>query len=177
MKNFHFDANKIIQIQSWADKQFELGKLQWVNNFADLDTALEFKHNFLSHLSDVHIYSIYLNESDSEELIQTFRSDEINQDKFGLRQNLLLKIQESERLNEVTLGYDLIGVEIGGSYHSFYCNNSTQDLIDKFNLTINDNGLFNEIDEWTAIKEYLNDENNGFEPVPWFVAKTKEVTE
>lgn len=96
---------------------------------------------------------------------------------FGLRQNLLLKIEEKENLNKVLLGYDLIGVEIGGTYHTFYCNNATQELIDRFNLSLNENGLFNEISDWTHVKEYLNDEKNGFELVPWYVAKTKIVTE
>ena len=176
-KDFQLDDNLILQIQAWADKKFELGKLQWVDNFADLDTALEFKHTFLSHLTDVHIYSIYLSATDSEAMIQEFRNDQNKEGDFGLRQNLSLKIEEKESLNEVLLGYDLIGVEIGGTYHTFYCNDATQELVDKFHLTLNENGLFNEIDDWTAVKEYLNDEKNGFEPVPWYVAKTKLVKE
>ena len=176
-KDFQIDDTLLSQIQTWADKKFELGKLQWVDNFTDLETALEFKHTFLNHISNVHIYSIYLSSTDCETLIQEFKNDKENQGDFGLRQNLLQKIEEKENLNEVLLGYDLIGVEIGGTYHTFYCNNATEELIDKFNLSLNENGLFNEIDDWTNVKKYLNDEKNGFEPVPWYVAKTKQVTE
>ena len=176
-KDFRLDDSSIRQIQVWGDKKFELGKLQWVDNFPDLETALEFKQTFLRHLSNTHIYSIYLSSTDSEDLIKEFKNEQNNQGDFGLRQNLLLKIQEKENPKEILLGYDLIGVEIGGTYHTFYCNNATQELIDKFHLSLNEYGLFNEIEDWRPIIEYLNDEKNGFEPVPWYVAKTKLVTE
>ena len=176
-KDFQLDDSALTQIQAWADEKFELGKLQWIDTFPELQSALEFKHTFMSHLNDAHIYSIYLRATDSEALTNEFKSDQNNQAEFGLRQNLLRKIVENESLNEVLLGYDLIGVEIGGSYHSFYCNDATQELIDKFQLTLNENGLFDEVEDWTPVTEYLNDETNGFEPVPWYVAKTKRVIE
>ena len=176
-KDFKLDDISITRIQAWADKTFELGKLQWVNNFSDLETALEFKHTFLTHLSNVHIYSVYLSATDTEALIKEFTNDQHNHGDFGLRQNLLLRIKEKENSNEVLLGYDLIGVEIGGTYHSFYCNDATQDLIVKFQLSLNENGLFNNMEDWMEIREYLNDEKNGFEPVPWYVLKTKLVSE
>lgn len=176
-KDFQLDDNSIKQIQSWADKKFELGKLQWVDNFPDLDTALEYKQTFFSHLSDVSIYSIYISAADREALIKEFAIEQDNQGDFGLQQNLLLKIQEKENDKEILIGYDLIGVEVGGTYHTFYCNNATQELIDKFQLVLNENGLFTEVEDWTPIKDYLNNEENGFEPVPWYIAKTKRVIE
>ena len=120
---------------------------------------------------------IYLSTTDSEALIKEFNNEEDNQGKFGLRQNLLVKTEETDSPSEILLGYDLIGVEIDGTYHSFYCNNATQELIDRFNLELNENGLFKKIEDWTPVKEYLNDDSNGFEPVPWYVAKTKLVTQ
>ena len=174
-KNFNFDGNNIKEIQVWADKKFEANKLQWIDNFADLETAKEYKNTFLSHLTDVHIYSNYLSLTDSANLIEEFKNGRENQGDFGLRQNLLLKIEEKDNLNERLIGYDLIGVEAGGSFHTFYCNEGAEELIEKFHLELNDNGLFNQIEDWTPVKEYLNDETNGFEPVPWYVVKTKMV--
>jgi hypothetical protein len=175
--DFQIKDEKVKQIQSWVDNNFELNKLQWLDNFSDLDTALEFKNTFFSHLKDIHIYSIYLSAADRENLVSEFEKEPNNHGDFGLRHNLLRKIGEQDNPKETLLGYDLIGVEIDGGYHSFYCNNAKQKLIDKFHLTLNKNGLFNDIDDWTPVKEYLNDEKNGLEPVRWYVAKTKLVTE
>ena len=176
-KDFQIDDATITKIQSWADEKNELNKLLWVDNFADYETALEYKQTFFSHLTDVRIYSIYLSNSDSKNLIEKFHNDQSNQGDFGLRQNLLREIEEEDTNNEKFLGYDLIGVEIDGGYHSFYCNNATKELLDKFDLTLNQYGLFDNIKDPLAVKAYLNDETNGFEPVPWYIAKTKSVTE
>ena len=32
-----------------------------------------------------------------------------------------------------------------------------------------------ELDDWKPVVDYLNAEENGFEPVPWFVCKVKLV--
>lgn len=46
-----------------------------------------------------------------------------------------------------------------------------EELIEKFNLTRNSNGLFDEIIYYNKIIKYLNDENTGLEPVPWFIVR------
>lgn len=172
-KKFCIDDEAISQIQHWADQKYESGKLQWIDNFADLETAAEFKNQFFSHLQDVNIYSIYLSATDARALIQSFNGEA--EGEFGLRKNLLAGIPEEADSNEQLLGYDLIGVELGGKYHSFYCDNQTSQLLAEFKLTLNENGLFENIEDWSPVVAYLNDEKNFFEPVPWFVAKTKRI--
>jgi hypothetical protein len=69
------------------------------------------------------------------------------------------------------LGYDFIGIECFGSFHSFYCHDITKTLTDQFSLILNGNGLFNKPDKPNEIREYLNDPRTGLEPVPWYVVK------
>lgn len=166
----------IRQIQAWAGKKFESNQIRWVADFTDLDTAIEYKQLFFSHLSDVNIYSIYLSASDSESLIAQFENEKHYHGEFTLRKTLLRKTREEENSKEALVGYDLIGVEFDGGYHTFYCHYAAQRLSEKFGLTLNSNGLFNEIDDWQPVKEYINNEKNGFEPVPWYIAKTRMVT-
>ena len=71
----------------------------------------------------------------------------------------------------------IIGIEISGDFHSFHCHDISTDLTERFGLTLNEYGLFEGAEDWKPIMDYMNDENNGFEPVPWFVCKTKLINE
>ena len=71
------------------------------------------------------------------------------------------------------MGYDFIGVEASGSFHTFYCHGITQTLIDKFDLKLNDFGLFDEPKDPTSIREYLNTPNAPVVQVPWYIVKVK----
>ncbi len=84
-----------------------------------------------------------------------------NNGDFGLRNNLSRKTVEIDNINEEFLGYDFIGVECDGSFHSFYCHDITQALIEKFTLTLNANGLFDKPERPNEIREYLNNPNTG----------------
>jgi hypothetical protein len=106
-------------------------------------------------------------------LIDEFEPQKPDIGEMGMIQILKRKISEDEATNEETLGYDFIGVEVGGSFHTFYCNNVTEELTTKLQLTLNQSGLFDRVDNWQQVPDYLNDEANGLEAVPWVVAKTK----
>lgn len=50
-----------------------------------------------------------------------------------------------------------------------------KDLSERFHLTLNQYGLFEDSPDWTSVKEYMNAEETGCEPVPWPVCKVKLV--
>jgi len=136
-----------------------------------------YKQTFFSHLDDLLIIGIYFDENESNELIANFKPSNESQGGIGLYENLSKKIIESESDNEKTIGFDLIGIELSGDFHTFYCHDIRQELIDKFGVTINHYGLIDEQADWRAILDYLNDEETGLEPVPWFTVKVKLITE
>jgi hypothetical protein len=169
--------SKIKKIHKWTDIRFDNGS----NVFPDLKTAIEFKDLFLKDKSDVNIYSLVFPEVDTELLISEFAEGKnttefnYNNGNFGLRKNLIKKEEDLDNYNEKFLGYDFIGVECDGSFHSFYCHDITKKLIDKFSLTLNSNGLFEKIELAEKIREYLNDPDTGLEPVPWYIVKVKMI--
>jgi hypothetical protein len=59
---------------------------------------------------------------------------ELSKGLFGLRENLQKKIEEKDDPTEEFLGYDFIGVENDGSFHSFYCHNIRDKIVDKFSF-------------------------------------------
>ena len=172
-ENFQLSDTQINSIRTWVDKQHNDNKLGWINVFTDVETALQYKHNFFSHLSDIKLMSLYFNETERKDILEEFKPQSEEMGEIGLRLTLLKATEESA--NEKFLGFDYIGIENGGGFHTFHCHDIGKELSDKFNLTLNKHGLFDNDNNSKQVLEYLNDENNGCEPVPWFIAKTKLV--
>lgn len=80
-----------------------------------------------------------------------------------------------EQDNEEFLGYDYIGIEVSGDFHSFHCHDLGKEFSEKFNLTINNYNLFESDINSKQVLNYLNNEKNGCSPVPWHIVKTKLV--
>lgn len=170
----------IKQIQEWTDKRFNDGKIGFGNVFPDLKMANEFKDLFYKNRQDIEIYAIDFSETETNILIADFAPGEndgfnYNDGQFGLRDNLIKKNIETADSKSDFLGFDFIGVECDGSFHSFYCHDMTKELIDKFGLTLNEYGLFESIPDSDLIRDYLNDQETGLEPVPWYIIKVKRI--
>ncbi len=150
-KELELSEEKIQEIQKWTDSRFDNGS----NVFPDIKLAQEFKDKFFDSRNGIEIYSLYFPEFDTDLLLEEFGTE------------------ERDNMNEELLGYDFIGIECDGSFHSFYCHDITKTLIDKFSLTLNANGLFEKPEMQKEIREYLNNPKIGLEPVPWYIVKVK----
>lgn len=171
--DFQIQDDTVAEIRKWVDRKFNENKIGWPDLFADLETAYDFKRKFFSHLTDIKIYAIYFESSEAKELVDEFKPKGEKEGEIGFVQSLTNKIPEKNDNSEQLLGFDLIGIEYGGSFHTFHCHDIGKELSDKFGLTLNNFGLFDKKEDWNPTLNYLNDENNGCEPVPWFVVKTK----
>jgi hypothetical protein len=45
-------------------------------------------------------------------------------------------------MGETLIGFDVIGIELDGGFHSFHCHDLSTDLARRFSLEINEYGLF-----------------------------------
>jgi hypothetical protein len=172
--DFQISQEAIQDITIWADKHFNEKKLGWINVFTDLKTVKEYRDKFFGHLCDVKIFSIYFPDAEANDIIEKFNPVG-NNGTLGICDNIGKRIRETEVINEITIGYDLIGIEAGGEFHSFNCHDIADELIEKFGVTINKYCLIDEQADWTMLTDYMNDDKNGHEPVPWFVCKVKMV--
>lgn len=169
----------IKEIQQWTDSRFDSGS----NVFPDLKTALEFKDLFFKDRNDIEVYSLNFPETDANWLLEEFSEGKnlndfnSNNGNFELKLNLNKKTEESSDIKEEFMGYDLIGVECDGSFHSFHCNSIDiqTTLIDTFSLKMNSNGLFEYPENPNKIREYINDPKSFLEPVPYYIVKVKRL--
>jgi len=174
-KNLQIDGEQLLAIRNWADNKIETDNIGWVNVFADLKTVRLYKQTFFSHLDDVVVMSIHFDEKETNDFLNEFKPINETQGSIGIYQNLIKGIPENESQNEKFIGFDLIGIENSGDFHSFHCHDISKGLSNKFNLEINSYGLLDAINNWAPILNYMNDEEIGLEPVPWYSAKIKLV--
>lgn len=174
-QNYLIDEEAINSIRLWVDSNFdgEPKNVGWPNVFSTPQAAKAYQKTYFSHLRDIRLFALYFNESEAGALIEEFKPTFQNQGSIGLVDILQKHITEDRITNEQVVGYDLIGVEIGGDFHTFHCHNNEVDLITKFKLEMNEYGLFEENENLPGAVNYMNDEDNGFEPVPWFLVKVK----
>ncbi len=170
-ENFSVTSDEIKQIQSWADQKFNEEKIGWLNVFYDLDTLREYKKIFKNLGKDVKILAIYFSEEEKDGLLKEFDFEGKTTGSVGLETMLSKQIEETQEGK--TIGYDLIGIELSGDFHTFYCHHMAEDLKSKFGLEINEYGLIKDCKDWDNLIEYMNDDETGCEPVPWFYVKVK----
>jgi hypothetical protein len=170
-------SEDVFSIRDWADAAVGEKSVGWINLFKDIHTIREYRQKFFIHLPDTNIISIYFDESEADDLLEQFKPREQNFGELGLYENLIKKIPDVESKTETLIGFDIIGIELDGGFHSFHCHDLSDDLAERFNLEINEYGLFTAIANSKAVVEFMNDPENGFEPVPWFVCKSKLVSD
>ncbi len=173
-EEFKISGEKQLIIQNWADKKFEEKRIGWQQVFSDYETIKEYSDNFFDHIKEREILKILFPESEREDFLAEFVPQKEEYGTLGIYDNLLKEIIEDENEKEEFIGFDLIGVESGGDFHSFHCHDLANELREKFGLELNEFGLIREMKNPQDVIDFMNDENNGFEPVPWYLVKVKK---
>lgn len=171
IKDFDIDYKTIESIHTWTNQMDTENKIGYPDLFNSIDSAREYRDRFFQHLNDVKILGVYLPIAEKDDLIKHFEPQGEKMGEIGLRCNL--RKQEIDNDKENVLGFDLIGIEIGGDFHSFHCHDLYGDLKRDLEIELNDYGLINNDTKWKELVDYMNDEDKGFEPVPWYFVKIK----
>lgn len=172
---FGLDRAGVDSIRQWVAEKTAANLIGWESVFFNKQTALEYKEKFFSHIDEVVLLAIYFNEDQRAEVVTEFRPESDEFGEIGVYKSLMRRMLEADAQGEDLIGFDLIGMEVNSGFHSFHCHDMANDLISKFDLVLNQFGLFDEPNSWNAILNYMNDEDTGCEPVPWYVTKVKAV--
>ena len=170
---FNLNDKNVEEIQVWADKKLNDEKLGWINTFSDLKTLTEYKEKFFPNESEFETLSITFPETELNKTLELIKQTDSQSGEIGIYNNLKKKNIAHEKSE--FLGYDIIGIEISGDFHSFHCHDLSNELKEKFGLLINEFGLIEKVSDWDKIMEFMNNQENGFEPVPWFYVKVNKI--
>lgn len=174
LKEFGLSKKEVRNIQAWADPKFDEQALGWVNSFANLDVLREYKGRFFPAEEEAMALSIYFEAADIPDFRAEFEPKSENMGTVGILEALNRSISESEEPEGRFLGYDLIGMEFGGAFHSFHCFDCSVGLKEKLGIELNANGLIPSDAQRKALLEYAEDQENGLPAVPWYLVKVKE---
>ena len=180
IKELDLSEDQINSITKWTNDRYRKEEIAFDRVFPTLELASEYKSEFFPGRQDISIYCIDFPESDRIRLINDFAPGVKNgydksDGKIGLRQNLLKgkKTLEDDRIH--FLGFDLIGVEVDGGFHSFHCHCIYNILESQFGLKMNDHGLFDDIPDPESLRHYLNEPDTPVEDVPWYIVKVSRL--
>ncbi|MCU4580255.1 hypothetical protein KTJ32_04475 [Acinetobacter gyllenbergii] len=162
-------------LENWVNDLHQKNLLGWANVFQDIQTATQYKERFFKNHADIYLLSLYVDGDYRSDILEIFASSSEHVGEIGIYQCLKKGIREDCIPDEKLLGYDYIGLEVSGDFHSFHCHDLSKNLVEKFDLTLNEFGLFEEPSKSDQIEAFLNDNPNGFEAVPWGIAKVKLV--
>jgi hypothetical protein len=166
------DDSRMDAIRKWIGEKFDTRQIIWPDAFPERALATEFQSRFFPHLNNVALLSMNFDRLETNELLSEFNPKE-TRIVMGINETLEKNIPESQ--DELFLGFDLIGIENGGQFHSFHCHDIGKELENRFGLKMNRHCLFENSSHWADVMECLNDQEIGCEPVPWFAAKIKMV--
>ncbi|MEO3989955.1 hypothetical protein [Pseudocitrobacter cyperus] len=162
-------------IRIWVNEKFDQELIGWCGVFMSAATAIEYKKQFFQHAQNCYLFGLYFNDSDARRFIAHWQPKSERDGLLGIPQKLMLRQPENDDINEQFLGYDIVGLDIGGEFHTSHCHGLHNDLHRRFGLTLNEHGLYNNVPDWQPVVDYMNDEATGSEPVPWGIAKIKQV--
>lgn len=159
-------------LRKWEDQSFDLG-FGWPNVILDLMFAREFNRRYLQAIRGIHLLGMCITTDDAEK----FNKHIVYWSKGRTGESGFQKIF-SRRLPCVHagafLGFDVIGLEWSGEFHTFSCNDLAKDYVEKLGITFNAHGLIPDETMAFAAAEYTKREETGAEPVPWCAVKLYE---
>lgn len=164
-QKYGWSPAQFTHLEQWTDQQLEAGQIGWVDVFQNLATARAYQAQFFEQ-EEVHCLGISFAPSQQQALIEHFNPPSPTEGEIGLRQFLRQAIPENP--SGQFLGYDLIGVEIDGGFHSLHCYDLQPFLEEQFGLSFNAYGLIEEGADWEAVLAHFEEE-----PVPWFYVRVK----
>lgn len=170
---FGIDSLVREKIQIWVDKHDS--DIGWLGVFMNAQTAIDYKQTFFKHVQNCYLLALYFSDIDAQKFITRWQPQSKQDGILGIPQRLIRYQPEYADPRERLFGYDIVGLDIGGEFHSSHCHYLGETLREKFALNLNHHGLYDAIPDWQPVIDYMNDETTGCEPVPWGIAKIKQV--
>ena len=152
-------------LQAQLDSAFEAERFGWPNVWLDRASAEWFYRQYLAAVPHIRLLAVALPAAYLDGFLQ-HGAPAPGIGACGLYQLLSRRIKLADSATQ--LGYEILGVEEGGSCHSFLCNYLEVPYRQDLQIPFNDHGLISEYDDAVRAADYTNLPSTGSEPVPWY---------
>lgn len=165
------DPSQFAALRAWVADAVARGEYGWPNVFLTLGSAREFHRRFLAGRTGQRV----LGASVARDVAARFVRDEAPSGKNAAPGvwSALSRERRAERGGQL-LGFDIVGAEVGGSFHTFSCNDLERDFAAHLGIQLNAHGLIDEAAHALAASEYVNRGDVGAEPVNWYPMRIVE---
>jgi hypothetical protein len=159
------DASEVAAIRAWVAEAEERGDFGPPNVFLSLAAAREFARRFLAGVENRRLVGLSL----AADIAATFLREVSPSRGYG-EIGMWTAVSRDRRLESLAdpLGFDVLGVEQGGSLHTYSCNDLVDDYSRRLGVTFNRHGLIDDYRKAVAAAAYTMQDDVGAEPVPWY---------
>jgi hypothetical protein len=160
-------AKEYSSYQNEVDQLHDSQKIIWPNVFVSLEDAKVFFQNYLSHMSDVKLMEIAIPASYFENAKSSSAPRMVNEGESGLHFMLKKKLK-FDGSKGTPMGYEVLGLEKGGHFHSLLCNHLQTEYSRDLGVQLNSLGLIDDLKDAQRAAEFTNRDGTGAEPVDWY---------
>ena len=167
---FGLTAETLPALTHWVTEQFNKAEIGWPNLFYTVNTARQFKNQFLPASQDLVLLGLGLDPALVDGFLEKVKPPE-GIGAAGVYEALGQK-QKLETGGEF-LGFDFLGFDTG-AFHSWLCNLSAREVYTATGIRPNDWGLFSKPEEAKTLAQYAGRPGVSLEPatwLPWLVVK------
>jgi hypothetical protein len=160
---FGIPPDRLKALIQWVSHRFD-GDFLWPNVLLTLEAAQEFCATFLPAEGDAFILGLGLASTDTDDFLHQ-TAPFPGQTAIGLHQSLARRLPPSK--GGTPLGSEVLGLEDGGSLHSFRCNGLERAFSQHWGAQPNGYGLFDDHALAQRCAAYARSEAAQAEPIPW----------
>lgn len=164
-RSMELDNAQFAEMRSWVDRAMNGGDFGWPNVFISREAAEEFRGRFLHAIAGLRLVGLSLTRNVGTDFV---RQEE--PEKGAGAGGVWTKVSRWVPLGSsgILLGFDVLGAEVGGSFHTFSCNGLERDFTEVLRVSFNQHGLIDDYPKCVEAAQYVNREDVGAEPVNWY---------
>lgn len=160
---FGIDDASLQEVSAWVDGKMNSGEWGWPRIFTGLEAANE----FLARFQPVGAHRI-IGLGMAVELVEQVLADHPDESGMGRYGYIeTLRRRQPLALGGLELGYEILGEELGGEFHSWHCNHLEPLVHEKLGIEVNRYGLIDSPDAARKVTGFIGRADVPAEPVPW----------
>jgi hypothetical protein len=160
-------ASQWKDFMEWVATRTANGEIRYPNILTSVVVARELVHSFRIDSHAWHLLGLGLKRELVDPFIEKYKPR-----KEGRWTNGIYDLVSAGGVLDSAgefLGFDVLGLEAGGTVHSWICNLSEESAARQFETHVNDpTGLLEKYSDAERLAAHLSEPINGAEPVPWF---------
>lgn len=164
MSKLGIPLERLPEVLRFMTNALDHGELGWPCTWRSLAAARRAKSEFLRDVPDFMIVELGIPEYLTGSLISAIAPNP-GEGETGVYSHLVAHTPMADHGH--LLGWEVLGAEIGGTYHSWLCNSLHEDAAKQLGLTPVAHGLLPTEQQARSLLELI-DQGIGAEPVPWF---------